>query len=124
MTITAQVAVTSADHPIQRIGGRTLLQNRFISVVTDDVVFPNGSPGSCSVITTGTGMGVIAIPFANFHGQPYLGMVKQYRQDCVAHDAAGGRQAEAPGEFPDGHRGDDDGGCVQREERQEFVHSV
>jgi 8-oxo-dGTP pyrophosphatase MutT (NUDIX family) len=79
MTITAQVAVTSADHPIQRIGGRTVLQNRFISVVTDDVVFPNGSPGSYSVITSGTGMGVIAIPFANFHGQPYLGMVRQYR---------------------------------------------
>lgn len=79
MTITAPETATSADHPIQRISGRTVLENPFLRVDTDDVVFPNGSPGSYSVITSGTGMGVIAIPFVNFRGYPYLGLVKQYR---------------------------------------------
>lgn len=79
MTLTAYDAAPSVDHPIRRVTGRTVLENRFIRVDTDDVVFPNGDPGSYSVITSGTGMGVITIPVASFHGQPYLGMVKQYR---------------------------------------------
>lgn len=79
MTITAPDTTTSVDHPIQRISGRTVLENAFLRVDTDDVVFPNGAPGSYSVITSGTGLGVLAIPFANFHGQPYLGLVRQYR---------------------------------------------
>ncbi|MEO3931436.1 NUDIX hydrolase [Micrococcaceae bacterium Sec7.4] len=79
MTTAIPDAATSAEHPIRRIGGRTVLENRFIRVETDDVVFPNGDPGSYSVITSGTGMGVIVIPFANIHGQPHLGLVKQYR---------------------------------------------
>lgn len=79
MTVIAPDAPTSADHPIQRISGRTVLENPFIRVDTDDVVFPNGAPGSYSVVTSGTGMGVIAIPVVNFRGYAYLGLVKQYR---------------------------------------------
>lgn len=79
MTTATPDAATLAELPIQRIGGRTVLENPFIRVDTDDVVFPNGNPGSYSVITSGTGMGVIVIPFANVHGQAHLGLVKQYR---------------------------------------------
>lgn len=79
MTTITGLDTTTAGHPIQRIGGRTVLQNPFLRVDTDDVVFPNGAPGSYSVVTSGTGLGVIAIPFVNFRGIAYLGMVKQYR---------------------------------------------
>lgn len=78
MTAIAE-APTTAGHPIQRIGGRTVLENPFIRVDTDDVVFPNGAPGAYSIVTSGTGLGVIAIPFVNFRGIAYLGLVKQYR---------------------------------------------
>lgn len=79
MTATLELDSTTAGHPIQRVGGRTVLQNAFLRVDTDDVIFPNGAPGTYSVVTSGSGLGVIAIPFVNFRGYPYLGLVKQYR---------------------------------------------
>lgn len=68
-----------SEQPIQRISGRTVLENRYIRVDTDDVVFPNGAPGEYSVITSGTGVGVIVIPTLDFRGCLHLGLVRQYR---------------------------------------------
>ena len=86
-TTTSDVGTSTAGHPaqrmseqpIQRISGRTVLENRYIRVDTDDVVFPNGAPGEYSVITSGTGVGVVVIPALDFRGCLYLGMVRQYR---------------------------------------------
>ncbi|HEX9086741.1 MAG TPA: NUDIX hydrolase [Arthrobacter sp.] len=79
MTTITEPDTTTAGHPIQRIAGRTVLENPFLRVDTDDVVFPNGAPGAYSVVTSGTGLGVIAVPFVNFRGIAYLGLVRQYR---------------------------------------------
>lgn len=64
---------------IEFLEGTTVLENRFIKVDTDAVRFPNGALGHYSTITSGTGLGVIAIPFVNFRGTPHLGLVRQYR---------------------------------------------
>jgi 8-oxo-dGTP pyrophosphatase MutT (NUDIX family) len=64
---------------IERLDGETVLENRFIRVDTDTVRFPNGALGNYSTVTSGTGLGVIAIPFVNFRGTPHLGLVRQYR---------------------------------------------
>ncbi|MCC3299426.1 NUDIX hydrolase [Arthrobacter caoxuetaonis] len=53
--------------------------NRFVTVNFDDVVFPNGAEGRYTRISSGTGLGVVAVPYANFRGLPYLGLVRQYR---------------------------------------------
>lgn len=64
---------------IERLEGATVLENKFIRVDTDTVRFPNGALGQYSVVTSGTGLGVIAIPFLNFRGNAHLGLVRQYR---------------------------------------------
>lgn len=64
---------------IERLDGAPVLENRFIRVDTDTVRFPNGSLGEYSVVTSGAGLGVIAVPFINFRGNPHLGLVRQYR---------------------------------------------
>jgi 8-oxo-dGTP pyrophosphatase MutT (NUDIX family) len=80
--ITEMIAVIKAETvpgTIERLGGATVLENPFIRVETDTVRFPNGAIGQYSTITSGTGLGVIAIPFVNFRGTPHLGLVRQYR---------------------------------------------
>lgn len=64
---------------IEKLEGSTVLENPFIRVDTDAVRFPNGALGNYSTVTSGTGLGVIAIPFVNFRGTPHLGLVRQYR---------------------------------------------
>lgn len=64
---------------IEKLEGATVLENAFIRVDTDAVRFPNGALGNYSTVTSGTGLGVIAIPFVNFRGTPHLGLVRQYR---------------------------------------------
>lgn len=80
--ITEMIAVIKAETipgTIERLDGETVLENPFIRVDTDTVRFPNGAIGKYSTITSGTGLGVIAIPFVNFRGIPHLGLVRQYR---------------------------------------------
>lgn len=64
---------------IRRIKEHTDYENRFVTVHFDDVEFPNGAQGRYTRITTGTGLGVIAVPYTNVRGIPYLGLVRQYR---------------------------------------------
>ncbi|MCU6479014.1 NUDIX hydrolase [Arthrobacter sp. A2-55] len=64
---------------IERVGTHVAYENPFIRVDLDDVVFPNGARGSYSRVTLGTGLGVVAVPYANFRGIPYLGFVEQHR---------------------------------------------
>lgn len=80
--ITEMIAVIKAETvpgTIERIEGATVLENRFIRVDTDTVKFPNGTLGQYSTITSGSGLGVVAVPFVNFRGTPHLGLVRQYR---------------------------------------------
>lgn len=80
--ITEMIAVIKAETvpgTIERLDGATVLENPFIRVDTDTVRFPNGAIGQYSTITSGTGLGVIAIPFVNFRGIAHLGLVRQYR---------------------------------------------
>lgn len=80
--ITEMIAVIKAETvpgTIERLDGRTVLENPFIRVDTDTVRFPNGAIGNYSTVTSGTGLGVIAIPFVNFRGNAHLGLVRQYR---------------------------------------------
>lgn len=74
-------AIKAATVPgtIERLEGSIVLENKFIRVDTDTVRFPNGALGQYSVVTSGTGLGVIAIPFVNFRGNAHLGLVRQYR---------------------------------------------
>lgn len=80
---TAEAAPASTREPvpgiIERLGGSTVLENPYIRVDTDMVRFPNGAMGHYSVVTSGSGLGVIAIPFLNFRGNLHLGLVRQYR---------------------------------------------
>lgn len=64
---------------IEKLAGETVLENAFIRVDTDSVRFPNGALGNYSTVTSGTGLGVIAVPFVNFRGTPHMGLVRQYR---------------------------------------------
>jgi 8-oxo-dGTP pyrophosphatase MutT (NUDIX family) len=80
--VTEMIAIIKAETvpgTIERLDGETVLENPFIRVDTDTVRFPNGAIGNYSTITSGTGLGVIAIPFVNFRGVPHLGLVRQYR---------------------------------------------
>lgn len=77
--MTATIEQLTDPNVIRRLGGMTVLSNGFIRVVTDDVVFPNGAVGQYSTVVSGIGLGVIAVPFVNFRGIPYLGLVRQYR---------------------------------------------
>lgn len=80
-----QAGISVADDPpaeegtIRRIREHTDYENRFVTVHFDDVEFPNGAQGRYTRITTGTGLGVIAVPYTNVRGIPYLGLVRQYR---------------------------------------------
>jgi ADP-ribose pyrophosphatase len=65
--------------PIERLGGRTALENCFVRVDIDDVRFPDGAPGTYNTVTVGAGKGVVAVPVLPFRGSPYLGFVRQYR---------------------------------------------
>lgn len=69
----------SRDGSIRLIEKRLDYQNPFVSVCFDDVVFPSGAQGRYTVITSGTGLGVVAVPYATFRGLPYLGLVRQHR---------------------------------------------
>ncbi|WP_354214841.1 NUDIX hydrolase [Arthrobacter sp. UYCo732] len=64
---------------IERLEGSTVLENQFIRVDTDTVRFPNGTLGQYSVVTSGSGLGVLTIPFVNFRGIAHVGLVRQYR---------------------------------------------
>lgn len=64
---------------IRRIQERQEYSNRFVTLSFDDVIFPNGEEGRYTRITAGTGLGVIAVPYASYRGIPYLGLVRQYR---------------------------------------------
>lgn len=80
--ITEMMSAIKAAAPsgtIERLEGKTVLENQFIRVDTDTVRFPNGAIGNYSTITSGTGLGVIAIPFVNFRGIAHIGLVRQYR---------------------------------------------
>lgn len=80
--ITEMISViTSGAAPgtIEKLEGQTVLENPFIKVDTDAVRFPDGTLGRYSVVTSGTGLGVIAIPFVNFRGIAHIGLVRQYR---------------------------------------------
>ncbi|MCC3292880.1 NUDIX hydrolase [Arthrobacter sp. zg-Y1110] len=74
-----QAAGPPEDAVIRRVREHVDYENRFVTVHFDDVVFPNGAQGRYTRITTGAGLGVIAVPYANFRGIPYLGLVRQYR---------------------------------------------
>lgn len=86
------LAISPADQPdaaaedppveegtIRRINEHIDYQNRFVTLHFDDVVFPNGAQGRYTRITSGTGLGVIAVPYTNVRGIPYFGLVRQYR---------------------------------------------
>lgn len=76
MTITADIAAAT---PITRLGGKTVLQNNFIRVDLDNVILPDGRPGEYSVITGGTGLGVVTIPLVAAAGGHFFGFISQYR---------------------------------------------
>ncbi|MGK3708751.1 NUDIX hydrolase [Arthrobacter sp. IK3] len=67
------------DDTIRLIEERIAYSNPFVTVNFDDVVFPNGATGRYTRITSGTGLGVVAVPYTNFRGLPYLGLVRQFR---------------------------------------------
>lgn len=53
--------------------------SRFISVDQDAVQFPNGAVGEYNVINMAEKKGAVMIPVAFFRGNPYFGIVEQYR---------------------------------------------
>lgn len=69
----------AADGSIRLIAKHTAYSNPYVSVNFDEVMFPNGAQGNYTRITSGTGLGVVAVPHAVFRGLPYLGLVRQYR---------------------------------------------
>lgn len=70
---------SEADGSIRRLSSNLAYSNPFMQVHFDDVVFPNGEHGRYSRVAAGTGLGVVAVPYANFRGLAYLGLVRQYR---------------------------------------------
>ncbi|WP_051441611.1 NUDIX hydrolase [Arthrobacter sp. H14] len=83
--MTTIAAPETADDIIRRIDGTISYRNPFIRVVTDQVIFPDGSGGQYSTVSSGTGLGVVAVPVANFRGQLYLGLVRQFRYPVGDH---------------------------------------
>lgn len=83
--MTATIEAPEAPGLIERLDGLTVLSNGFVKVDTDEVRFPNGAVGNYSTVTSGSGLGVIAVPFVNFRGTAYLGLVRQYRYPIGYH---------------------------------------
>lgn len=77
--ITADSLVAEEPGMIRRVREREEYSNRFVTLNFDDVVFPSGAEGRYTRITAGTGMGVVAVPYASYRGLAYLGLVRQYR---------------------------------------------
>lgn len=71
--------VSAEDGSIRLIAENPIYENKYVTVNFDDVLFPNGATGNYTRITSGTGLGVIAVPVAQFRGMFYLGLVRQYR---------------------------------------------
>lgn len=76
---TAATQVAEEAGLIRRVQEREEYSNRFVTLNFDDVIFPNGAEGRYTRITAGTGLGVVAVPYANYRGLAYLGLVRQYR---------------------------------------------
>ncbi|MEH0110626.1 NUDIX hydrolase [Tersicoccus sp. MR15.9] len=64
---------------ITRLGGATTLANAYLRVDTDDVIFPDGRPGTYNTVTVAEGNGVVAVPTTRWRGLGYVGLVEQYR---------------------------------------------
>lgn len=69
----------STARTIERLETCPAYANPFMDVSFDAVVFPDGSRGRYSVVTAGTGRGVVVVPVARSRGIHYLGLVSQYR---------------------------------------------
>lgn len=64
---------------IERLDGRTAYENPYICIDVDAVRFPDGSLGSYTTATIGSGQGVLAVPTIEHDGQLHWGLVRQYR---------------------------------------------
>lgn len=75
---------------IQRTRERVAYQNDFIVVYDDDVVFPDGHPGTYIRVTPrGEGLGVVVVPRRVLaSGTPAYGLVRTFRYPVGAHQWA------------------------------------
>lgn len=71
--------IAAEDGSIRVIAENPVYENKYVTVNCDDVLFPNGTKGQYTRITSGTGLGVITVPVAQFRGMFYLGLVRQHR---------------------------------------------
>lgn len=79
MSLKPLTPATAESNTIERLDGRTVYANPFVSLDTDAVRFPDGALGSYTTITVGAGVGVIAVPTVEQDGQRHWGLVRQYR---------------------------------------------
>lgn len=77
--MTTQTSAPAQERLIRCIEKRPSYSNPYMNVAFDDVAFPDGSRGRYSVVTPGTGRGVVTVPVARSRGLHYLGLVSQYR---------------------------------------------
>lgn len=82
---TVPAAPAPASDIIEQLESFTVLSNGFVKVDTDRVRFPNGAIGNYSKVTSGAGLGVLAVPFVNYRGSAYIGLVRQYRYPIGYH---------------------------------------
>lgn len=85
-----------------RRGGLTRVgfENQFVAVRTTPVLFPDGSVGEHSDITTGTGQGVVIVPLMHAAGTAHLGLAIQHRWAAQEHTIEFPRGGVDPGEEP------------------------